>query len=77
MTAELNGHELAERALKLRPGLKVLFFSDHTDDVVKESIGAAGPFLQKPFSATGLAAASLRCRSFCRFPGRSCHRMRT
>ena len=40
--AELNGHEFAERACKLRPGLKVLFLSDRRED-------------QKPFTPVGLA----------------------
>lgn len=60
--AELDAHELAERALKLRPGLKVLFLSDRTEDValkesivLKERIRAGGAFLQKPFTPVGLA----------------------
>lgn len=51
--AELNGHELAERAIQLRPGLKVLFLSGHTEDVVLKKGSHA--FLQKPFTPVGLA----------------------
>lgn len=64
LTAELNGHELAERALKLRPGLRVLFLSDPTSDptagaernervVLQETNGRLS--LQKPFTPVGLA----------------------
>jgi len=56
MSAELNGHELAERALKLRPGLKVMFLSEHAEDVeLKRSIPAGSAFLEKPFTPVGLA----------------------
>jgi CheY-like chemotaxis protein len=53
---ELGGRELAERALKLRPSMKVLFVSGHTEDVVlKEGIKTGTAFLQKPFTARELA----------------------
>jgi len=53
---ELSGRELAEGALKLRPGLKVMFISGHTQDVVlKEGVAKGTPFLQKPFTPAGLA----------------------
>jgi two-component system, chemotaxis family, CheB/CheR fusion protein len=53
---ELGGRELAEAALKLRPALKVMFMSGHTQDVVlKEGIQRGTAFLQKPFTATGFA----------------------
>ena len=53
---ELGGRELAEGALKLRPGLKVMFMSGHTQDVVlKEGIRKGTAFLQKPFTPVGLA----------------------
>ena len=32
----LGGRELAEGALKLRPGMKVLFMSGHTQDVMSQ-----------------------------------------
>jgi CheY-like chemotaxis protein len=53
---ELNGKELAEGAVKLRPGLKVMFMSGHTDDVVlKEGVQKGSSFLQKPFLPLALA----------------------
>ncbi|MGA2590701.1 MAG: chemotaxis protein CheB [Bryobacteraceae bacterium] len=53
---EIGGRELAEGALKLRPGLKVMFISGHTQDVVlKEGVAKGTPFLQKPFTPAGLA----------------------
>ncbi|MGA2184651.1 MAG: chemotaxis protein CheB [Bryobacteraceae bacterium] len=53
---ELGGREVAEQALKLRPGLKVMFMSGHTQDVVlKEGIQKGTAFLQKPFTPVGLA----------------------
>lgn len=51
---ELGGRELAEGALRLRPGLKVMFMSGHTHDfVLKEGIQKGAAFLQKPFTLTG------------------------
>jgi two-component system CheB/CheR fusion protein len=49
---EMGGRELAEQAHLLHPGLKVLFMSGYTDDVlILEGIKAQGiPFLQKPFT---------------------------
>ena len=53
---ELGGRELAEGALKLRPGMKVLFMSGHTQDVIlKEGVQKGAAFLQKPFTPAGLA----------------------
>ena len=52
----LGGRELAERAALIRPGMKVLFMSGHTQDVVlKEGINQGTPFLQKPFLPADLA----------------------
>jgi two-component system CheB/CheR fusion protein len=54
---ELGGRELAEKAAKLRPGLRVLFMSGHTADVVlREGVQQGTPFLQKPFRPSGLAS---------------------
>ncbi len=51
-----GGRELAEDAVKLRPSLRVLFMSGHTEDeVLKESIQNGVAFLRKPFTPTGLA----------------------
>jgi FixJ family two-component response regulator len=53
---ELGGRDLAERALKLRPCMKVMFMSGHTQDVVlKEGVQRGTAFLQKPFTPAGLA----------------------
>ena len=53
---ELGGRELAEGALKLRPGVKILFMSGHTQDVLlKEGVQKGTAFLQKPFTPAGLA----------------------
>jgi hypothetical protein len=56
MMPELSGRELAESAIKLRPGMKVMFMSGHTEDViVKEGVEKGTAFLQKPFSPVELA----------------------
>lgn len=53
---ELGGRELAESARKLRPDLKVLFTSGHTQDVLlKEGIKNGAAFLQKPYLPAELA----------------------
>jgi len=46
----LNGRELAQKALASKPGLKVIYMSGYTDDVLSAT-GALGPgmsFLRKP-----------------------------
>jgi CheY-like chemotaxis protein len=51
----IGGRELAERAALLRPGLKILFMSGHTDDAVLNlGILHGLPFLQKPFTMVQL-----------------------
>jgi CheY-like chemotaxis protein len=53
---QLGGRELADMAKKLRPDMKVLFMSGHTEDVViKEGVQKGTAFLQKPFTPAGLA----------------------
>jgi CheY-like chemotaxis protein len=53
---ELGGRELAEGAIKLRPAMKVMFMSGHTQDVIlKEGVDKGTPFLQKPFTPAALA----------------------
>jgi two-component system CheB/CheR fusion protein len=54
---EMGGRELAERALALRPALKVLFVSGHTEDIIlKEGLHRGkAVLLQKPFSPVDLA----------------------
>jgi FixJ family two-component response regulator len=52
---ELGGRELAERILAMRPDIRVLFMSGHTQDVIlKEGVKAGTPFLQKPFAPADL-----------------------
>ena len=52
----VGGRELAESAVKLRPGLKILFLSGHTQDVIlKEGIQKGIDLLQKPFTPARLA----------------------
>jgi len=53
----IGGRELAERAALLRPDMRILFMSGHTDDAVLNlGIKMHGlPFLQKPFTLLQLA----------------------
>jgi two-component system cell cycle sensor histidine kinase/response regulator CckA len=56
MMPGMGGRELAEHALMMRPGMKVLFMSGHTEDVIlKEGIEKGTAFLQKPFRPADLA----------------------
>ena len=54
----MNGRELAQRLESSRPGLKCLFTSGYTADVIARDgvVDDAAHFLQKPFSMKGLAA---------------------
>jgi CheY-like chemotaxis protein len=53
----MGGRELAERAVALRPTLKVLFMSGYTDDaVVRHGVSTAEmAFIRKPFKSAALA----------------------
>ena len=52
----MNGHELAVRLGVIRPGLKVMFMSGYTDDVLAfHGVQPEIDFIQKPFSAADLA----------------------
>jgi PAS domain S-box-containing protein len=53
----MNGKELADRLIDLRPSLKVLFMSGYAADVITEkaTLGSNASFLQKPFSIKSLA----------------------
>ena len=53
----LNGKELMDRLTALRPGIKVLFMSGYTSDVIAHQgvIDEGVAFLQKPFSVNTLA----------------------
>jgi two-component system, cell cycle sensor histidine kinase and response regulator CckA len=52
----MRGPELAERMLRLRPDLRVLFMSGYTDDAITHHgfLDAGTEFLQKPFTPLGL-----------------------
>jgi CheY-like chemotaxis protein len=56
---EMNGHELAQRLLTLRPDLRVLYISGYTPDVVRAKgvLTHQESFLQKPFTAAVLTQA--------------------
>jgi two-component system cell cycle sensor histidine kinase/response regulator CckA len=49
----MGGAELAQAALPLRPGMKILFMSGYTESaaVHRGPAGERMPFLQKPFTA--------------------------
>ena len=50
---KMSGKELAARLVRLRPGLKVLYCSGYTDDVIADN--GSFDFLQKPYTPTALA----------------------
>ena len=54
---EMNGRELAERIAASRPGIRTLFVSGYTADVIAHSgvLDEGVRFLQKPFSRRALA----------------------
>jgi len=56
---EMNGHELAQRLLSLRPDLRVLYISGYTPDIVRARgvLTQQEAFLQKPFTAAVLTRA--------------------
>jgi two-component system, cell cycle sensor histidine kinase and response regulator CckA len=53
----MNGRELAERLLKLQPGMKVLFTSGYTEDVIVHHgvVDEHLNFIGKPHSLRALA----------------------
>jgi signal transduction histidine kinase/ActR/RegA family two-component response regulator len=53
---KMNGRQLADRLLALRPGLRILFMSGYTDDVILQHgvLDGRAPFLQKPVSPDAL-----------------------
>jgi PAS domain S-box-containing protein len=55
---QMNGHDLAERLVKLRPGLKVLYSSGYTQDLIAHHgvLDEEVQFLAKPYSLDSLAA---------------------
>jgi two-component system, cell cycle sensor histidine kinase and response regulator CckA len=52
----LNGRELSERVLAIRPATRILFMSGHADDsVLRTGIETSGThFIQKPFAMEAL-----------------------
>jgi PAS domain S-box-containing protein len=54
---EMNGRQVADRLIAVRPGLKVLFMSGYPDAaIVEHGVLEAGTyFLQKPFTPDGLS----------------------
>jgi two-component system, cell cycle sensor histidine kinase and response regulator CckA len=54
---QMSGHELADRLLESRPGLKILYVTGYSNEVILKRGVEAGKaaLLQKPFSAEALA----------------------
>jgi two-component system, cell cycle sensor histidine kinase and response regulator CckA len=52
---EMGGHELAERLLKVRPGIKVIYLSGYTEEALVEGKIDGKAFLQKPFTLQTLS----------------------
>ena len=55
---EMNGRDLARQLVSLCPGLKSLFMSGYTDDIIAHhgALDEGVEFIQKPFSSQELAA---------------------
>jgi CheY-like chemotaxis protein len=55
----MSGHQLAEHARERAPGLRVVFMSGHTDDVLVRDGASRGDiaFVQKPFTRDSLLRA--------------------
>jgi PAS domain S-box-containing protein len=54
---EMSGIELARRLVEVRPGLKIIFMSGYTTDVVsKHGLDVDAVFVQKPFTADKVLA---------------------
>jgi len=56
MMPGLNGNELAERLLKMRDSMKVIYISGYTNNTIKnqEFLNLRSAFIQKPFSSKTL-----------------------
>jgi CheY-like chemotaxis protein len=56
MPGGMNGRQLAQQAVEIRAGLKVVLMSGHTTDaLVHYGVKKGAPFLQKPFTMLQLA----------------------
>jgi PAS domain S-box-containing protein len=55
---EMNGNDLAERILELRPGLGIIFMSGYTPNVIAQRgvMARSTHFMQKPFTMESLAS---------------------
>jgi len=53
----MNGRDLAERMKQMRPGMKVIYMSGYTDNLVLQGgmVEEGSDFIQKPFNAETLA----------------------
>ncbi|MGH9891140.1 MAG: response regulator, partial [bacterium] len=53
---QMSGRELAERVVKMKAGVRVLYMSGYTDDVIVRhgELEAGTAFLQKPFTKEAL-----------------------
>jgi CheY-like chemotaxis protein len=54
----LSGVALADQALAIRPGLKILFVTAATDVVAEKARRLQGPYLLKPLRMTDLVGAA-------------------
>jgi CheY-like chemotaxis protein len=54
----MNGRQLAEKLAAIKPGLKVLYMSGYTADMidVQDVLGSGAQFLGKPFSRDDLGS---------------------
>jgi CheY-like chemotaxis protein len=54
----LNGYQLAEAGLSLRPAMKVMLMTGFADEAIPDAIRAASiPILRKPFNFENLASS--------------------